>query len=92
MPARYSYEISPRALRNLGALPPQVATMCADYIEFRLVDDPWRMSSRLEREPLVGSRSARPAKGWRIVFSIDEDARHLYIERVGHRGTIYRPG
>jgi mRNA-degrading endonuclease RelE of RelBE toxin-antitoxin system len=90
-PPRYSYELSPTARRHLLGLPAAVATLCADYIEFRLVDDPWRMSSELQREPLIGSRSARPAKDWRIVFSIDERARLLRIERIGHRGTIYRP-
>ena len=90
-PQRWTFELTPRAYRNLGQLHPDVALACMDYIEFRLVNDPMRMSGYLDREPFAGLRKATPATGYRVVFGADEDARHLVIWRIGPRGTVYRP-
>lgn len=90
-PEPYAVKYSPRAERNLEDLPERVARVCVEYIAFRLVENPARLSAELTRPPLVGSRSARPAEGYRVVFSIDEESHRILIERVGPRGTVYRP-
>lgn len=84
----YEVTIAPRARRDLRKLPEKVATACVEFVAGPLRDNPQRVGKPLIGE-LAGSRSARRGS-YRIVYSIDEDARRILIEHIDHRSSVYR--
>jgi mRNA-degrading endonuclease RelE of RelBE toxin-antitoxin system len=55
----------------------------------QLAEDPFdpRLSSPLTER--AGVRKSR-AGGWRILFTVDRDARMIYVATVDTRGQVYR--
>jgi mRNA interferase RelE/StbE len=55
----------------------------------QLAEDPFdpRLSSPLAERP--GVRKSRVG-GWRVLFSVDREARVVYIATVDRRGQVYR--
>lgn len=59
-----------------------------DLVYGSLAANPARQGHRLRFE-LEGHYSARRG-GWRVIYRVDEAARVVCIEQVGHRSDIYR--
>ena len=84
----YTYQLTLRAETDLARLPRRVAEACAEYIHERLVTNPRRMSGGPMTGRWEGCRNAR-VDGYRVVFRIDEERRHLTIVHIGARVTVY---
>ncbi len=54
----------------------------------RLQEDPYIIGGELAGN-LHGHRSTRLAKNFRLVFSIDEKNKAVYLEAIDHREDIY---
>lgn len=83
----YRIQIRPSALKEIRRLPDREITR----IETRIDD--------LAREPRPhgtekmqgGGREYRLRVGnYRVIYSVDDEARLVMIEKVGHRGDVYR--
>lgn len=87
-PAGWAVQIAPSAVRSLDRLPPRVAGAVVEFVTATLPHDPVRMSKPLRYE-LAGLRSARRGD-YRVLFTLDEDARVLLVVRIAHRADAYR--
>ncbi|MGH3264570.1 MAG: type II toxin-antitoxin system RelE family toxin [Trebonia sp.] len=85
--AAYTIDVRPRARRSLRQLDPSVRKAVARVID-SLANDP-RPSGFL---PLTGHRPyLRVRSGdYRVIYSVDDQARVVTIAAVGHRREIYR--
>ncbi|MBU0628728.1 MAG: hypothetical protein KKC75_06045 [Nanoarchaeota archaeon] len=54
----------------------------------RLIEDPFIVGGELAGN-LHGHRSTRLAKKFRLVFSIDEKEKAVYLEAIDHRKDVY---
>ena len=80
---------SPGALRALDALPLKVADAVIELVYGALAREPHRVGKELHFD-LAGSWSARRGT-FRVIYSIDDDAALIRIERVAQRADAYRP-
>lgn len=86
MPA-YSVEVTPRAVKDLAALPRDML-LRVDARILALADDP-RPPGSLKLTNMGGLHRVRVGD-WRILYRIDDDDRVVEVARVLHRGDAYR--
>jgi mRNA interferase RelE/StbE len=85
----YRVNFSASARRAIKVtLPQSAAAALWEFIIRPLAQNPVRLSKPLLGE-LASSRSARRG-GYRVVFSLSENANEIYIERIAARKNIYR--
>ncbi len=70
-------------------LPEAVAAAAFEFCRGPFALNPQRVGAALQ-PPLAKYHSARRGT-YRVVYSIDERARIVYVEWIGHRGEVYRP-
>lgn len=90
----YRLSLAPSVRRLLAEPPPrglplQVALAVGEFLTGALLDNPHRVGKPLVRE-LAGYRSARRG-AYRVIYSIDADARVVHVVRIDHRSDVYRP-
>lgn len=86
----YQVTVAPTAARQLHEqLPEAVAWACFEFIAGPLAEDPHRVGAPL-RKPFEGQRRARRGE-YRVRYTIDEEARIVYVLDVDHRRNAYRP-
>lgn len=87
-PLGWSVQVAPSAVRSLDRLPPRIAGAVVEFVTATLPSDPVRMSKPLQYE-LEGLRSARRGD-YRVLFTLDPDARVVLVVRIAHRADAYR--
>lgn len=85
---RYELRVTGPARRQMERLPDGTAAAIVEFMLSALVDNPYRVGGRLQRE-LAGLHSARRG-AYRVVYEIDEDQRAVVVLRIDHRSRIYR--
>ncbi len=75
--------------RQLGRLPPEVATAVVGFLTVVLPENSVRLSKPLTGE-LAGLRSARRGDH-HVLVDVDVDGRRILVVRVAHRSDAYRP-
>lgn len=85
----YEVRITPEGLRHLDRLPPKIRDAALAALHGPITEFPYRLGKALVGD-LVGLYSARRGD-YRIIYSIDEDAKIVTVHRIQHRGTAYRP-
>lgn len=85
----YEARLTASALRTLSAVPPRVAESLVAFIFGGLAAEPKRRGKPLQHE-LAGRWGARRGD-YRIVYRLNDDARVMYVLKVGHRSDIFRP-
>ena len=88
MSEAYDIRVSARAERDLTRLPEKIATACVELIFGPLADNPHRLGGTLHGR-LAGLRSARRGS-YRIIYTINEEARRVDVVHVDQRGDVYR--
>lgn len=84
----YTPLLTATALRGLAKLPPRIAEPLLAFIYGSLAENPQRRSHELRNE-LSGYRSARRGD-YRVLFTLEDDARTTTVVDIGPRATIYR--
>jgi mRNA interferase RelE/StbE len=84
----YRTVLTAAALRSLESVPTRVAEPLVAFIFGGLASNPRRRGKPLQRE-LAGHWSARRGE-FRIVYRLDEQAKTMYILKIGHRSGVYR--
>jgi mRNA-degrading endonuclease RelE of RelBE toxin-antitoxin system len=87
--APYGVRVTSAARRQLGRLPPKVATAVVEFLTAVLPENPIRLSKPLTGE-LTGLRSARRGD-YRVLIEVDESRRQVLVVRIAHRSDVYRP-
>ena len=82
----YSIEFSTRARRELNRLPPQYAGLVGRGIDGLSENPRPRGSLRLQARPGYRLRVG----SYRVIYQVDDAARLVIINRVGHRRDVYR--
>lgn len=91
MTDRYELGTAPPARRALAdRLPPVVAAAAIDFLTGPLLDNPRQVGKALGEE-LVGLRSARLGRDWRVLYEIDEAKHVVVVLDIQHRSVAYRP-
>ncbi|WP_420820312.1 type II toxin-antitoxin system RelE family toxin [Specibacter cremeus] len=85
----YRIEWTSAAVRDMERLPARVAGAIVTFVDFRLADNPQRLSNPLEAD-LAPLRSARNGD-YRVLFRLVEQAESVLIVHVDHRAHTYRP-
>jgi len=89
-PPRYEIEVQRAARRALAeTLPLLVATAVVEFIAADLSTAPHRVGKELN-DPLAGIHSARVLREWRLLYTIDDEARVVSVLAVRHRSDAYR--
>ena len=84
--ASYSLLIKPSALKELEAIPPKDRRRIVTRIE-GLAVDPRPPGC----EKLSGLEQYRVRQGdYRVIYSVDDEARAAVIVKIGHRRDVYR--
>lgn len=91
MTDRYTVRLAPPAARALYGLPPRIADAVIRFLDGPLAGNPQRVTKPLAKE-LAELRSGYVGVAHRILVTIDEDARVVYVMRIAHRADVYRPG
>ena len=79
---------SPTAIKQLRRIPANIARRIMDRIE-QVAADPHAADNNVSR--LKGRPEMRLRVGdWRVLFTIDENARVLTVLHVAPRGSVYR--
>jgi len=86
---QYGLRVSASARRALARIPVSYATAVIELMRGELLESPHRVGKPL-RDDLAGKHCARRGP-YRIVYSIDEVAQLVDVERIDHRADIYRP-
>jgi len=87
---RYDILVAPAAARAISErLPEAVAAAVIDFITGPLLDDPQRLGREL-RGDLSGLHSARRGT-FRVLYRIDGQRHLVAVQRMEHRGDVYRP-
>ncbi|MCO1582407.1 type II toxin-antitoxin system RelE/ParE family toxin [Crossiella sp. SN42] len=71
-------------------LPAEVAFAVAEFFTGALAANPRRVGKPLEA-PYEGVYSARVMQEWRVLYTIDDQARRVSVRDVRHRRDAYRP-
>ena len=85
----YELRVTGPAQRQLERLPEGTAAAIVEFMLSALVDNPYRVGGRLQRE-LSGLHSARRGS-YRVIFEIDDEQRAVVVLRIDHRSRVYRP-
>lgn len=85
----WQVEATSPALKGFRELPEKVATAIVEFVTGVLADNPYRLSKPLSSE-LLGLRTARRG-GYRVLFTLDVQAHILYVHRIEHRSSVYKP-
>lgn len=85
----YELRVTGPAQRQLERLPEGTAAAIVEFMLSALVDNPYRVGGRLQRE-LAGLHSARRGS-YRVVYEIDDGERAVVVLRIDHRSRVYRP-
>ena len=85
----YELRVTWPAQRQLERLPEGTAAAIVEFMLSALVDNPYRVGGRLQRE-LAGLHSARRGS-YRVVYEIDDGQRAVVVLRIDHRSRVYRP-
>ncbi len=84
--ASYDLSIKPSAVKELKKLPLRDRR--------RIVDRIFELSSRprpVGCEKLSGRERYRVRQGdYRVLYSVDDEAREVTVFKIGHRGEVYR--
>lgn len=84
----YRIRYSARAVKALESLPEKIAAACVEFIAGPLAAEPQRVGKPLGRE-LSGRFSARRGT-YRVVYTIDTEARVVGIVHIQRRRHVYR--
>lgn len=84
----WQVRVMPRAARQLAELPERYATAVIELLP-AIAANPKRLGKPLKFE-LEGRWAARRGP-YRVVYTIDEEARTVRVLAVAHRADIYRP-
>jgi mRNA-degrading endonuclease RelE of RelBE toxin-antitoxin system len=84
----YTVRFTATARRNLHKLPPRVLAAVIEFAFGDLSREPRRVGKPLRRE-LAGMYSARRGP-YRVLYRVDDDDSLVFIQRVDHRGDVYR--
>lgn len=88
-PERYELRVARPAARAIAEeLPEAVAAAVVEFLTGDLVRAPRKVGKPLQRE-LEGRWAARRG-AYRILYTVDEDARAVTVLAVDHRRGIYR--
>ena len=85
-----SYEVlvTATAQRDLQRIPPRIVPAIVEFMFGELAAAPSRVGKPLQRE-LEGLHGARRGP-YRVLYTIDDDARRVAVLRVAHRADVYR--
>lgn len=84
----YTVRFTATARRDLHSLPPRVLAAVIEFAFGDLSREPHRVGKPLRRE-LSGMYSARRGP-YRVLCRIDDAPPAVLIQRVDHRGDVYR--
>lgn len=84
----YRVELTPEAVRSIGALPDKVALAVLEAIGGTVAANPRRAGKPLTGE-LEGLWSARRGD-FRVLYLIDDEQRRVVVLRAHHRRDAYR--
>ena len=85
----WKVEVTSPALKGFRQLPEKVAAAIVEFVTGALADNPQRLSKPLTSE-LLGLRTARRGD-YRVLFTLDVEEHTLYIHRIEHRSSVYKP-
>lgn len=90
MTEAYELGTAAPARRALAERPPaDVAAAAVELITGPLLRSPQRIGKTLGGD-LVGIRSARLERDWRVLYQIDEDKHTVIVLGIQHRASAYR--
>ena len=88
-PGRWKIEVTSPALKGFRQLPEKAAAAIVEFVTGVLADNPHRLSKPLTNE-LLGMRTARRGD-YRVLFTLDVEEHILYVHRIEHRSSVYKP-
>ena len=86
---RYELRVAGPVARQLDRLDEKVAAAIVEFMLGALLENPQRVGRQLTRE-LAGLHSARRG-AYRIVCEIDDENATVFVLRIDHPSTVYRP-
>ena len=89
MNARYEVRLTPPAVRALAKLPARLVDPVLRFLDEPVSQNPWRVTKPLGQE-LAGMRSGRVGVAFRVLVSIDDHNRVVFVHRIAHRADAYR--
>ncbi|MDR1188529.1 MAG: hypothetical protein LBK95_13925 [Bifidobacteriaceae bacterium] len=87
--SEWHVEWTAEARRSLRSIPPRILPSLMDFVWLRLPENPMRATHDL-RPPFVGKRSGGVGP-YRVIVTVDKDARIVYINRAEYHSRVYRP-
>ena len=84
----YELRVTGPAQRHLGRLTEGTAAAIVEFMLGALIENPYRVGGRLQRE-LAGLHSARRG-AYRVIYEIDDDQHAVIVLRIDHRSRVYR--
>ena len=85
----HEVRLTPPAARALYKLPPRIADSVIRFLDGPLAQNPYRVTKPLGNE-LAGLRSGYVGVAFRVLVSIEDGARIVYVQRIAHRADAYR--
>lgn len=85
----WNVEVTSPALKGFRLLPEKAAAAIVEFVTGALADNPRRLSKPLTNE-LLGLRTARRGD-YRVLFTLDVEKHVLYVNRIEHRSSVYKP-
>lgn len=89
MSERYEVRLTPPAVRALHRLAPKVVDAVLRFLDGPLAESPYRVTKPLGNE-LAGLRGGYVGVAFRVLISIDDEARVVHVHRIAHRADAYR--
>lgn len=86
---RYDVRLTPPAMRGLSKLPPRIADAVIRFLDGPLAENPYRVTKPLGNE-LAGMRSGYVGVAFRVLISIEDGEKIVYVQRIAHRADAYR--
>lgn len=84
----YELRVTGPAQRQLERLSERTAAAIVEFMLTALVENPYRVGGRLQRE-LAGLHSARRG-AYRVIYEIDDDRHAVVVLRIDHRSRVCR--
>jgi len=84
----YELRVTGPAQRHLGRLTEGTAAAIVEFMLGALIENPYRVGGRLQRE-LAGLHAARRG-AYCVIYEIDEDQHTVIVLRIDHRSRVYR--
>ena len=85
----WKVEVTSPALKGFRQLPEKAAAAIVEFVTGALADNPRRLSKPLTNE-LLGLRTARRGD-YRVLLTLDVEKHILYVHRIEHRSSVYKP-